>query len=102
VSREAGCRKIALGAAARLPLWLSRYDGQVLISFGLGNEEPSEYLEFKHHNPHHPDPLQTHHRRIGDKFNLSRLSMHEHTITLSNFLTRRVKGWHCGQRLFLH
>jgi hypothetical protein len=32
-------------------LGLSRYKGQVLVSFGDRNEKSSEYFKFKHHNP---------------------------------------------------
>jgi hypothetical protein len=51
-------RKIGLLSALSL-LCLSRYEDQVLVGFGLGNEEPSEYLEFEHHNSPAPDSLQT-------------------------------------------
>ena len=68
---------------------LSRYERQVLIGFGFGNEEPSEYLEFEHHNS--PalilyKPIVRAFSRIGDKFNLTRLPMQKYTIALSNFL----------------
>jgi hypothetical protein len=47
---------------------------KVLVSFGLGDEEPSEYLEFEHHNS--PalilyEPIVGAFSRIGDKFNLT-------------------------------
>jgi hypothetical protein len=59
-------------AAARLPLCLPRYEDQVLVGFGLGNEEPSEYLEFENHNPTALilyKPIIRAFSRIGDKFN---------------------------------
>jgi hypothetical protein len=65
-------------AAARLPLCLPRYEDQVPVGFGLGNEEPSEYLEFENHNPTALilyKPIIRAFSRIGDKFNLTRLPM---------------------------
>jgi hypothetical protein len=58
-------------------------DTKVKCSSVSGSEIKSRpnTFEFKHHNPRHPDPLQTNYRRIGDKFNLSRLSnarAHDH------------------------
>ncbi len=61
----------------------------MLVGFGLGNEEPSEYLEFEHHNSTTLilyKPVVRAFSRIGDKFNLTRLPMQKYTIALSDFL----------------
>jgi hypothetical protein len=54
-------------------LGLSSHEGQVLVGFGFGNEDPSEYLEFDH-NPTALilyKPIVRAFSRIGDKFNLT-------------------------------
>ena len=63
----------------RSPRRLSRYEGQVLVGFGLGNEDPSEYFE-RHNSPALIlyKPIVRAFSRIGDKFNLARLPMQLH------------------------
>jgi hypothetical protein len=104
VSQEAEGLKIGLLRAARSPPCLSRYEGQALVCFGLGNEEPSEYLKFEHHNC--PalifyKPIVRAFSRIGDKFNLTRLPMQKYTIALSDFLTLMNKRMASRSTLFL-
>jgi hypothetical protein len=62
----------------------------VFVGLGLGNEEPSEYLEFDDHNSSALilyKPIVRAFSRIGDQFNLTRLPMQKYTIALSDFLT---------------
>ena len=62
----------------------------MLVGLRFRNEEPSEYLEFEHHNFAalllHQPVVRTF-SRIGNKFNFTRFPMQEHTIALSDFLT---------------
>jgi hypothetical protein len=72
-------------------LGLSRDKGQVLVGFRFRDEKSSKHFKFEHHNPAALilyKPIVRAFSRIGDKFNLTRLSMQEHTITDSDFLTR--------------
>jgi hypothetical protein len=62
----------------------------VLVCLGLGNEEPSKYFEFEHHNSAALilyKPIVRAFSRIGDQFNLTRLPMQKYTIALPDFLT---------------